>query len=145
MPDSPCLNSTTVEIAYLALGSNLGDRQVNLERAVTLLCEHKDIELIAVSSWLENPAIEEAGPYDFLNGVVKIQTSLTPHKLLDYILQLELRIDPERNSRGRKQARVIDLDILKYGTRIIKDERLELPHPRMLERDFVMKPLDELQ
>lgn len=128
----------------MALGSNLGDRRVNLDRAVLLLAKHHDIEIIKVSSWLENPAIEDAGPYDFLNGVIKIQTSLSPHQLLDYVLDLELRIDPERESRGRKQARIIDIDILKYGEHIIKDERLELPHPRMEQRDFVMKPLFEL-
>ncbi len=135
-------NSTT---AFIALGSNLGDRVANLELALKLLNDNPDVKVIKVSKWLENPAIENAGPDDFLNGVAKIDTKLSPHALLDLLLKIESEIDPERNLRGRKQARMIDLDLLKYANMKIKDDSLELPHPRMHERDFVMKPLGELE
>jgi 2-amino-4-hydroxy-6-hydroxymethyldihydropteridine diphosphokinase/ribosomal-protein-alanine acetyltransferase len=140
--EHPYNNSTT---AFVALGSNLGDRAANLELALKLLNENPDVEVIKVSSWLENPAMEGAGPNDFLNGVAKIDTKLSPHELLDLLLEIESKIDPERNLRGRKQARMIDLDLLKYANMKIKDDKLELPHPRMQERDFVMKPLKELE
>ncbi len=135
-------NST---IAFIALGSNLGDRVSNLELALKLLNEHASVKVIRVSNWHENPAIEGAGPDDFLNGVAKLDTKLGPHELLELLLEIESKIDPERNLRGRKQARKIDLDLLKYANIKIKDDKLELPHPRMQERDFVMKPLAELE
>ncbi len=140
--EHPYHHSTT---AFIALGSNLGDRVANLELALKLLNEHHGVRIIKVSKWLENPAIEGAGPDDFLNGVAKIHTDLSPHKLLDLLLEIESKIDLERNLRGRKQARMIDLDLLQYANIKIKDDRLELPHPRMQERDFVMKPLKELE
>lgn len=135
-------HSTT---AFIALGSNLGDRIANLEQALKLLNEDPHVKVIKVSSWLENPAIEAAGPNAFLNGVAKLETKLSPHELLDLLLNIESKIDPERNLRGRKQARMIDLDLLNYANMKIKDDRLELPHPRMQEREFVMKPLAELE
>mgnify|MGYP003393495595 CR=1 FL=1 len=138
----PYHNSTT---AFIALGSNLGDRVANLEQALKLLNANPDVKVIKVSTWLENPAIDGAGPDDFLNGVAKIDTKLNAHELLDLLLEIESKIDPERNLRGRKQARMIDLDLLKYANMKIKDDRLELPHPRMQDRDFVMKPLEELE
>lgn len=135
-------NSTT---AFLALGSNLGNPQQNLDSALELLGQHESIELINQSSYHANPAIEGAGPEEFLNAVIKINTTLSAYELLELVLSIELIIDPERNSRGRKTARKLDIDILTYGELKLNETKLTLPHPRMQERDFVMKPLAELQ
>jgi 2-amino-4-hydroxy-6-hydroxymethyldihydropteridine diphosphokinase len=131
--------------AYLGLGSNLGDRADHLNRAIELLDNHTAISVIAQSSHYDNPAIEGAGPQDFLNSVIEIQTSLNPIQLLDFVLDLEMHIDPDRNSRGRKLSRQLDIDILRFGDLEMDEERLILPHPRMQERDFVMKPLEEIK
>lgn len=133
------------QTAYIGLGSNLGNREENLEKAIQLISSYSDNKFLKKSKWYENPAIEEAGPDDFLNGVIKITTSLDPYELLDFLQGIETELDPERNTRGRKKARYIDLDILKYGESVIKEARLELPHPRMHERSFVILPMRELE
>ncbi len=129
----------------MGLGTNLGDREKNLEQAISLISENPAVIFLKQSSWRENPAIENAGPEPFLNGVIKISTTLSPRDLLNFILSVEEKIDPDRNNRGRKQARLIDIDILRYGELNINEDGLVIPHPRMLERDFVMIPLNEIE
>ncbi|MCH2228556.1 MAG: 2-amino-4-hydroxy-6-hydroxymethyldihydropteridine diphosphokinase [Candidatus Caenarcaniphilales bacterium] len=131
--------------AFLSLGSNLGDKLANLKQAVNLFENSPKIELIKVSSWLSNPAIEEAGPHDFMNGVVKIKTDLSPTELLNLIQKIELDIDKDRSKRGRKYARMIDIDILLYDDLKLNSEDLIIPHPRMLYRYFVTHPLTEIE
>ena len=109
------------------------------------MATHPQVKVICSSSNYENPAIEDAGPHDFLNSVVQIETDLSPLELLDFVLETELKIDPDRNERGRKQARKIDIDLLTYAELKLDHERLVLPHPRMQEREFVMKPLLSLR
>ncbi len=130
--------------AYLALGSNLGDREAQLEAAVSLLAAAPGHRLIAKSQWMENPPVEDAGPHMFLNGVIALETELSPHDLLSLASRVEEAVDPERSSRGRKLARKIDIDILLYDDLVLETEDLVIPHPRMREREFVMKPLEEL-
>ncbi len=132
------------EIIYLGLGSNLGERKEQLEAAVKALSLMPFSRLLRHSSWLENPAVGDAAPHTFLNGVVELKTTLSPLELLSEIRHIEATIDPERSNRGRKLARKIDIDILLYGDLVLDTEDLVIPHPRMLERDFVMKPLEEL-
>lgn len=132
-------------LCYIGLGSNLGDRAKQIAYALNLLDTHPQVKVICSSSNYENPAIEDAGPYDFLNAVAQIETNLEALDLLDLILETELKIDPERNERGRKSARKIDIDLLTYGDLELNHERLILPHPRMHEREFVMKPLASLK
>ena len=134
-----------VHIAFLSLGSNLGDKSLNLEQALSCLENEKQIKVLQKSSWLENPAIEEAGPHDFLNGVIKLETTYSPEELLKAVQRVELEIDSERTVRGRKYARMIDIDILIYDNLRIETEDLSIPHPRMLERDFVTGPLSEIE
>ena len=122
-----------MEIAYLSLGTNLGDRLANLQETVNLLNTSEKVEVLKVSTWLENPAIEGAGPEDFLNGALKLQTDLTALELLDLIRTIE------------KLARKIDIDILLYGQQIIDVEGLTVPHPRMQDRYFIMQPLREIE
>jgi ribosomal-protein-alanine acetyltransferase/2-amino-4-hydroxy-6-hydroxymethyldihydropteridine diphosphokinase len=132
-------------IVFLGLGTNLGDREKNLDKAINLISANPSIKFLKRSKWRENPAIDNAGPEAFLNGVIKINTSLSPYELLDFILGVEKSIDPDRDQRGRKKARLIDIDILRYGELFINEEDLVIPHPRMLEREFVMIPLNEIE
>jgi ribosomal-protein-alanine N-acetyltransferase len=131
--------------AYLSLGSNLGDRQKNLETALSQIAECEGVKILKCSTWLENPAIEEAGPNPFLNGVIKISVNLSPIELLKELQRIELNIDCNRAERGRKSARIIDIDILLFDRLKLDSTELTIPHPRMLSRNFVLKPLDEIE
>ncbi|MEB3316069.1 MAG: 2-amino-4-hydroxy-6-hydroxymethyldihydropteridine diphosphokinase [Candidatus Melainabacteria bacterium] len=131
--------------AYLSLGSNLGNRQKNLETALSQIAECKGVKILKCSTWLENPAIEEAGPNPFLNGVIKISVNLSPIELLKELQRIELNIDCNRAERGRKSARIIDIDILLFDRLKLDSAELTIPHPRMLSRNFVLKPLDEIE
>jgi ribosomal-protein-alanine N-acetyltransferase len=131
--------------AYLSLGSNLGNRQKNLETALSQIAECKGVKILKCSTWLENPAIEEAGPNPFLNGVIKISVNLSPIELLKQLQRIELNIDCNRAERGRKSARIIDIDILLFDRLKLDSAELTIPHPRMLSRNFVLKPLDEIE
>ena len=131
--------------AYLSLGSNLGNRQKNLETALSQIAECKGVKILKCSTWLENPAIEEAGPNPFLNGVIKISVNLSPLELLKELQRIELHIDCNRAERGRKSALIIDIDILLFDRLKLDSAELTIPHPRMLSRNFVLKPLDEIE
>lgn len=131
-------------VAFIALGSNIGQRTNNLDTSIGMIDAHYAVSILTKSKYLENPAIEGAGPHDFLNAVIKVETSLEAHALLDLILDIEKQIDPEREKRGRKAARIIDIDLLLHGEEKHNSERLTVPHPRMHERDFVMQPLLEI-
>jgi len=129
--------------AYIALGANIGDRERNIRDAVDRLETEDDIEVTQVSSLLENPAVGgPPGSPAFLNGAARILTDLSPHDLLRRLLAIERDMGRER--RTKWEPRVIDLDLLLYGDRVIDTPDLKLPHPRMHERDFVLKPLAEI-
>jgi 2-amino-4-hydroxy-6-hydroxymethyldihydropteridine diphosphokinase len=130
-------------IAYLSLGSNLGDRQAQLAAAIERIRRLPETSLEAVSRVLENPAV--GGPVDsppFLNQAVRIQTTLGSHALLKHTLQIER--DLGRQQRQRWAPREIDVDILLYGDKIISSDELVIPHPLMHERRFVLEPLAEI-
>ena len=137
------------ETVYLALGSNLGDRRANIERALELLDEAVGTHLEALSSIIETPAEGFDGP-PFLNCAVRYHYTGTPHRLLDACQRIERRLGrrkhPLTDAQGRRiyQSRPIDIDILLYGDRRINAPRLTVPHPRMYEREFVMRPLQEI-
>jgi 2-amino-4-hydroxy-6-hydroxymethyldihydropteridine diphosphokinase len=129
--------------AYIALGANLGDRQANLHQAIDLLNAAPGVEVIRVSSFLENPSV--GGPADapaFLNGAAEVRTSLSPQELLGVLLEIERRLGRVRQRKN--EPRPIDLDLLLYGDRILNDPDLILPHPLMHQRRFVLKPLGEI-
>ena len=130
-------------IVFLGIGSNMGDRQANIEKALGLLRENEDIEILGVSSWIETKP--EGGPPqgDFLNGAVKIKTALLPLDLLSQLKIIERRLG--RTKRGENGPRPIDLDILFYDdVVIVEGKNLTLPHPRIAERLFVLQPLAEI-
>ena len=129
-------------VAYLSLGSNLGDREGNLNKAVEELAKHPKIKVAQVSSFIETAPVGCTDQPDFVNAAVRIETTLTPRELLAAVLNIE-------KSEGRVRTirwgpRVIDIDILIYGDETIDEEDLKIPHPRMMERDFVLKPLAEI-
>ena len=129
--------------AYIALGANLGDRRATMLRAIDLLKTTDDIEVLHVSSFIENPAV--GGPPDspaFFNGVAKVETSLSPEPLLDRLLEIEHELG--RIRREKWEPRAIDLDVILYGDQVVKIDRLTIPHPLMHERRFVLQPLAEI-
>jgi 2-amino-4-hydroxy-6-hydroxymethyldihydropteridine diphosphokinase len=129
--------------AYIALGANLGDRAAAILSAVDRLKETPGIEVLKVSSLLENPAV--GGPADsppFLNAVAEIETTLAPDALLEHLLKIES--DLGRVRRDRWEPRKIDLDLILFGRQTIHHPGLSIPHPRMHERRFVLQPLAEI-
>lgn len=129
--------------AYIALGSNLGNRQENLHRAVQQLNESGEIKVERVSSFFDNPAV--GGPADsppFLNAAAEVKTTLAPHNLLNKLHEIESAMGRVRVHRN--EPRIIDLDLLIFEDQVIRDHQLDLPHPRMHDREFVLKPLTEI-
>jgi 2-amino-4-hydroxy-6-hydroxymethyldihydropteridine diphosphokinase len=127
-------------LAYLSLGSNLGDRAANLKSAMDRL--HKFGEIMAASSFYETEPVEVVAQPWFLNCVVKLQTENTPEKLLAGILAIEQEMG--RLRKQKKGPRMIDIDILLFGDLIVQSQGLTIPHPAMHERRFVLEPLVEI-
>ena len=129
--------------AAIALGSNLGRRRSNLRDAIDWLSRTPDIKLIKVADTIETKPIDcPPGANNFLNSAAIIETTLTPHQLLDALLNIEHKLGRVR--RARNDSRPIDLDLLLYDDIIQSDAHLTLPHPRMHERDFVIIPLSKI-
>jgi 2-amino-4-hydroxy-6-hydroxymethyldihydropteridine diphosphokinase len=125
----------------IALGSNLGDSRSILLGAIDQLQEHPQIKLIARSSWYLTAPIGPPQP-DYLNGCATIQTSLIGIDLLTTLHAIEAEFGRVRQEIWG--ARTLDLDLLLYGNKVIDTPVLQVPHPRMLERAFVMVPLAEI-
>ena len=125
--------------AYLALGSNVGDRLQNLRGAAQMLDESDGIEIQARSKIYETQSVEGGGPDDFLNAVLRVSTPITPRELLSEIREIETQLG--RPQPPRHGPRLIDIDILLFGDLEICDSDLQIPHPRMNRRAFVLKPL----
>jgi len=129
---------------YLSLGSSVGNRARNIARAVEALAMH-DVRVVEQSSLYETEPVEMREPEWFLNCVVAVQTDLQPPELMQALLEIERSMGRERvASPARKLPRIIDLDILFYGSEVIHDATLEIPHPRMAERRFVLVPFAEI-
>jgi 2-amino-4-hydroxy-6-hydroxymethyldihydropteridine diphosphokinase len=131
-----------MNIAYLSLGSNIGDRFYYLRRSVQLLKETGSIRVNQVSSVYETDPVGYVDQAAFLNIVVELETQLTPHELLKKCNEVEEELGRTREIRWG--PRTVDLDILLYNEEIMKTEDLIIPHPRMTERSFVLVPLVEL-
>lgn len=127
---------------YLGIGSNLGDRKSYLETA------RKFVEEIPQTRFLRSSSVRQTDPVGgpaqgkFLNAVWEIETELSPRELKDRLLGIEIQLGRKRSEPNA--PREIDLDILFYGDQIVKEERLQIPHPRLHERRFVLEPLCEL-
>ena len=125
----------------IALGSNLGDSLSILENALLELAKTPGITLINHSSWYQTKPIGPPQP-DYLNGCAILQVELTPLELLQQLLDIEKQFN--RIRRERWGPRTLDLDIILYGDLILETATLEIPHPRMRERAFVLVPLAEI-
>jgi para-aminobenzoate synthetase component 1 len=139
---SPSKPANRVQTAYLGLGGNLGDRRALLSEALARLAATPEVRIARVSPVYETKAVGIADQPDFLNLVAELETTLTPHALLDRCLEIEQHLG--RIRRERWGPRTIDLDVLWIGNRALDDERLTLPHPRIHERAFVLTPFADL-
>ena len=128
-------------IAYIALGSNLGDKEKNLRRALLLLTQ-QGVEVVRVSSFISTEPYGVTDQPQFLNAVACVRTSLAPLALLDVLLATELAMGRVRLRHWGE--RNIDLDLLLYEDVVLDTKRLRLPHPDMQNRDFVLLPLAEI-
>jgi 2-amino-4-hydroxy-6-hydroxymethyldihydropteridine diphosphokinase len=132
---------TDLSLCAIGLGSNLGDSRSILVSAIDRLKSHAQIEVIAVSSWYLTAPIGPPQP-DYLNGCATIETSLTALELLNILHAIESEFGRVRQEIWG--ARTLDLDLLLYDDLIIDLPQLQIPHPRMLERAFVLVPLAEI-
>jgi 2-amino-4-hydroxy-6-hydroxymethyldihydropteridine diphosphokinase len=128
--------------AFIALGSNIGNRYDHITSAIKRLVSHSNINLVNYSSIYETDPVGYEDQDLFLNMVMEIQTSLSAMDLLDLCLKIESQLGRKREKRWG--PRTIDLDILTYNQENIESEKLIVPHPRMLERAFVIIPLLEI-
>src|ERR1700712_4676719 len=135
------MRPSTTESAFIGLGANLGDARAALEAAVQALAALPDTALIACSSIWRSAPIDSSGP-DYLNAVVRIETALSPQALLVALQRIELAHGRERPYRNA--PRTLDLDLELYGDRNINEPDLIVPHPRLHERAFVLRPLAEI-
>ena len=127
---------------YIGIGSNIGDRQGYIDKAIEILKKNKDIRFKRSSSIYETEAVSDMPQGKFLNGVIEIETDLDPVILLKELNGIEERLG--RKSGAKNGPRTIDLDILYYGREAVEEEGLVIPHPRIIEREFVLKGLREL-
>ena len=130
-----------MSFAYIALGSNLGDKEKNLRRALLLLTQ-QGVEVVRVSSFLSTEPYGVTDQPQFLNAVACVRTRLAPLALLDVLLATELAMGRVRLRHWGE--RNIDLDLLLYEDVVLDTPRLHLPHPDMQNRDFVLLPLAEI-
>jgi 2-amino-4-hydroxy-6-hydroxymethyldihydropteridine diphosphokinase len=127
--------------SFVGLGSNLGDRERNLLEAVGHLGE---IGLVRVSSFRETDPVGVVDQPNFLNAVAELSSDLSPRELLDRLLEIERGLGRDRTKEERWGPRTIDLDLLLYGDETIDEPGLQVPHPRLHERLFVLEPLGDL-
>jgi 2-amino-4-hydroxy-6-hydroxymethyldihydropteridine diphosphokinase len=130
------------DTVLIAVGSNLGDRRWNIERALEALSADGEVSVSAVSRLRETDPVGGPPQGRYLNGVARIRTRLGPRALLDAIHRVEASLGRVRSARNA--AREVDLDILAWGDLVISEPELEIPHPRLLERAFVLEPLAEV-
>ena len=129
--------------AYIGLGANLGAREITIQRAVSLVAAHEEIELVGQSTLRETDPVGVVDQPRFLNGVVALDTTLSPRELLDELLRVERELGRTRDGE-RWGPRTIDLDLLAYGSQVVDEPGLRVPHPRLHERRFALEPLAEV-
>lgn len=142
------LDTVAVEIhrewhtVYLGVGSNLGDKEANLNRAVEILGANPRNQIRKVSDFIVTEPVGGVEQDDFLNGAVEMRTLQTPEEILNQIGEIEQ--DLKRVRKVHWGPRTIDVDILLYDQEIIDTDHLVIPHPEMCDRQFVLKPLSEI-
>jgi 2-amino-4-hydroxy-6-hydroxymethyldihydropteridine diphosphokinase len=130
--------------AFVGLGSNLGDREATILRALARLKEESEIRVVRVSTLRETDPVGYVDQPQFLNGVVELETELPARDLLTRLLAIERELGRTREDGPPLGPRTIDLDLLLYGEDTIAEAGLQVPHPRLHERRFVLEPLAEV-
>jgi len=130
--------------AYVGLGSNLGDREATIRAALAELDAAEGVEIVAVSTLVDTAPVGYTDQPRFLNGAAALESRLQPRELLDLLLAVEARFGRDRALVPVQGPRTLDLDLLLYGEDQIHEPGLEIPHPRLHERAFVLGPLAEL-
>ena len=128
--------------AYLSIGSNIGDKKKFLEDGIKHLEADGNVRVLAVSKFIKTKPYGKTDQDDFLNGAVKIETLLTPHELLTVLHEAESAAGRERTEHWG--PRTLDMDIVFYDDLVLSDDDLVIPHPDMTNRDFVLRPLNEI-
>lgn len=136
------LRQAITHTAFVALGSNIGDRMEYLRKAISLLEEESELRVSACSRVYETEPFGYTDQAMFLNAVVRIETALNAHELLEILMRTEQKLDRSREIKWG--PRTIDLDLLLYDQEVIRSELLEVPHPRLAERMFVVAPLHDI-
>jgi 2-amino-4-hydroxy-6-hydroxymethyldihydropteridine diphosphokinase len=129
-------------VCYIGVGSNLGDRQGYIDKAIGTLRRVKHVKVTRVSSIYETEPLGDVAQGRFLNGVIEINTTLDPHDLLKALNKIEYSLGRIRKTKNG--PRTIDLDILYYGEEVVEDDDLTIPHPLICQREFVLRGLKEL-
>lgn len=129
---------------FVGLGSNLGDRDATLRRAIARIGESPGTEVEAISTFRDTEPVGYVDQPRFLNGAVELATELRPHELLERLLRIERELGRDRAAVPAQGPRTLDLDLLLYGEETSSEPGLALPHPRLHERRFVLESLAEL-
>ena len=132
-----------LKIAYIGLGSNIGDREDNVRQALALI--ERELGSVRSSGLYETDPVGVTDQPKFVNAVAELRTETPPRELLDRLLVIERELGRDRSSERRWGPRVIDLDVLLYGDEVIDEPGLTVPHPRLAERRFALEPLHELE
>ncbi len=127
---------------YLSLGSNLGDRATNLADALHRLRDHPQLQILKVSSLYQTAPVGPQAQPDFHNIVAQFQADCPPEELLEIVQQVEQKMGRVRGERWG--PRNVDIDILLFGNEVIDTPQLQVPHPQMMQRQFVLVPLAEI-
>lgn len=130
------------EVAYIALGSNLGSREQHLSLALDEIGNLPGTRILGATIPEETPPFGPAGQGPYLNQMIAVETELAPHDLLSALQDIERRAGRTRDVRWG--PRTLDLDIVTFGRRTIRDERLEVPHPGLGDREFWQRELRDL-
>ena len=131
-------------MVYLGLGSNIGDKQKNIEKALTLISERVG-DILALSGFYETQSWGYDSSETYINAAVQIDTKMNPEELLFVTQDIERKIGRRKKTQGNEyHDRIIDIDILLYGNLILQTPELTIPHPLIHKRSFVLKPLSEI-
>jgi len=131
--------------AYIGLGSNLGEREATLAAAVEELDAAPGVSVLGVSTLIDTEPVGVLDQPRFLNGALALETELPARELLELLLAVEARFGRDRSAVPAQGPRTLDLDLLVYGEEEIDEPGLRVPHPRLHERAFVLRPLAEVE
>jgi len=129
---------------YIGIGSNLGDRLRNCNRAVKEILAYPYVEFKSLSPWYLTEPVGMISDRWFVNGVLSIKSYISALELLKILSRIESNMGRRRDKGNRYQSRTIDLDILFYGMDIVNEPELKIPHPEIKRRRFVLKPLSDI-